>query len=148
MLHHHLTTDFLIAGAADIFRHLHAHQVGLTHRSVQVVLADQHGTHLSNASESTNGEVLSPARSGDFPSQRPQVKVGRQGVDADAGAVGHFQMIEMQLQVATAVCLPNRPYRLRSGGHDNLAVSYTHLRAHETVLDLVCRLLLEKKKKI
>ena len=26
-------------------------------------------------------------------------------------------------------------------------VSYTHLRAHETVLDLVCRLLLEKKKK-
>ena len=27
-------------------------------------------------------------------------------------------------------------------------VSYTHLRAHETVLDLVCRLLLEKKKNI
>ena len=26
-------------------------------------------------------------------------------------------------------------------------VSYTHHRAHETVLDLVCRLLLEKKKK-
>ena len=29
-----------------------------------------------------------------------------------------------------------------------LPVSYTHLRAHETVLDLVCRLLLEKKKNI
>ena len=28
------------------------------------------------------------------------------------------------------------------------AVSYTHLRAHETVLDLVCRLLLEKKNHI
>ena len=27
-----------------------------------------------------------------------------------------------------------------------IAVSYTHLRAHETVLDIVCRLLLEKKK--
>src|SRR5665811_137643 len=27
------------------------------------------------------------------------------------------------------------------------SVSYTHLRAHETVLELVCRLLLEKKKK-
>ena len=27
-----------------------------------------------------------------------------------------------------------------------VAVSYTHLRAHETVLDIVCRLLLEKKK--
>ena len=32
-------------------------------------------------------------------------------------------------------------------GASNKAVSYTHLRAHETVLDLVCRLLLEKKKK-
>ena len=34
-------------------------------------------------------------------------------------------------------------------GHVDAAVgpvSYTHLRAHETVLDLVCRLLLEKKK--
>ena len=31
-------------------------------------------------------------------------------------------------------------------GYDVYPVSYTHLRAHETVLDLVCRLLLEKKK--
>src|SRR5664280_3332120 len=31
-------------------------------------------------------------------------------------------------------------------GHGTGPVSYTHLRAHETVLDLVCRLLLEKKK--
>ena len=30
-------------------------------------------------------------------------------------------------------------------GYCLMAVSYTHLRAHETVLDLVCRLLLEKK---
>ena len=30
-------------------------------------------------------------------------------------------------------------------GSERDAVSYTHLRAHETVLDLVCRLLLEKK---
>ena len=30
--------------------------------------------------------------------------------------------------------------------HTIQTVSYTHLRAHETVLDLVCRLLLEKKK--
>src|SRR5665811_2640686 len=30
--------------------------------------------------------------------------------------------------------------------HMTVPVSYTHLRAHETVLDLVCRLLLEKKK--
>ena len=40
--------------------------------------------------------------------------------------------------------------RERGAEHEILgrgAVSYTHLRAHETVLDLVCRLLLEKKKK-
>ena len=30
---------------------------------------------------------------------------------------------------------------------DSITVPYTHLRAHETVPDLVCRLLLEKKKK-
>ena len=29
--------------------------------------------------------------------------------------------------------------------YPDTSVSYTHLRAHETVLDLVCRLLLEKK---
>src|SRR5665648_232766 len=32
------------------------------------------------------------------------------------------------------------------GGGNTTAVSYTHLRAHETRHDLVCRLLLEKKK--
>ena len=38
--------------------------------------------------------------------------------------------------------------RIAIGGYSyaGQAVSYTHLRAHETVLDLVCRLLLEKKK--
>src|SRR5664280_3664378 len=34
--------------------------------------------------------------------------------------------------------------RIRKEGGGR-TVSYTHLRAHETVLDLVCRLLLEKK---
>src|SRR5665811_2073525 len=33
-----------------------------------------------------------------------------------------------------------------SAGDRLTPCSYTHLRAHETVLDLVCRLLLEKKK--
>src|SRR5665811_157246 len=37
--------------------------------------------------------------------------------------------------------------RYINGIHEELKpVSYTHLRAHETVLDFVCRLLLEKKK--
>ena len=40
---------------------------------------------------------------------------------------------------------------VEAGHHGRVAVgvgpvSYTHLRAHETVLELVCRLLLEKKK--
>ena len=41
-------------------------------------------------------------------------------------------------------------YAVTKGFYDHFGpepVSYTHLRAHETVLDLVCRLLLEKKKK-
>src|SRR5450756_2689927 len=33
------------------------------------------------------------------------------------------------------------------GQQSKVAVSYTHLRAHETRHDIVCRLLLEKKKK-
>ena len=46
------------------------------------------------------------------------------------------------------VKIPNEKsvYELIKTEHAHLAVSYTHLRAHETVLDLVCRLLLEKKK--
>ena len=39
-------------------------------------------------------------------------------------------------------------YIMKECEHCFESVSYTHLRAHETVLDLVCRLLLEKKKKI
>src|SRR5665811_2241743 len=38
------------------------------------------------------------------------------------------------------------PVRLYKQAIAGTPVSYTHLRAHETVLDLVCRLLLEKKK--
>ena len=33
----------------------------------------------------------------------------------------------------------------RKGKSSLYSVSYTHLRAHETVLDIVCRLLLERK---
>ena len=41
---------------------------------------------------------------------------------------------------------PEPPQHGRSGRtYSRKPVSYTHLRAHETVLDIVCRLLLEKK---
>ena len=39
-----------------------------------------------------------------------------------------------------------REHCRRGAGRSHAPVSYTHLRAHETVLDLVCRLLLEQKK--
>ena len=45
--------------------------------------------------------------------------------------------------VATKPCLTARDLSM---AYTPGAVSYTHLRAHETVLDLVCRLLLEKTK--
>ena len=45
---------------------------------------------------------------------------------------------------ALAVLLPMPPLALWRP--DTAPVSYTHLRAHETREDLVCRLLLEKKK--
>src|SRR5665811_1884190 len=43
-------------------------------------------------------------------------------------------------------CWGSNGNRLRAWKLNLQSVSYTHLRAHETVLDLVCRLLLEKKK--
>ena len=55
-------------------------------------------------------------------------------LDLDAGAIGRLE----ELRVGGGDAVPAQRVQ---------AVSYTHLRAHETVLDLVCRLLLEKKKK-
>ena len=49
--------------------------------------------------------------------------------------------IAIQIKMSTAFL--DQPWK--DGAQE--PVSYTHLRAHETVLDLVCRLLLEKKKK-
>ena len=40
---------------------------------------------------------------------------------------------------------PDTPFLTVAKALSVATVSYTHLRAHETVLDLVCRLLLEKK---
>mgnify|MGYP003377124451 CR=1 FL=1 len=50
------------------------------------------------------------------------------------------------LLVATRDTLMTAFAGLAIGG--SMGCSYTHLRAHETVLDLVCRLFLEKKKTI
>ena len=50
----------------------------------------------------------------------------------------------MTLGATAHSTLENKPLVMPERTHT--PVSYTHLRAHETVLDLVCRLLLEKKK--
>ena len=57
--------------------------------------------------------------------------------------IGHF--VEAQILQALGVDYIDESEVLTPA--DETPVSYTHLRAHETVLDLVCRLLLEKKKK-
>ena len=57
----------------------------------------------------------------------------------------------MKAQAQAAEHAPSAPVFGSDVAHrmvDFAPVSYTHLRAHETVLDLVCRLLLEKKKDI
>ena len=62
----------------------------------------------------------------------------------------HDVFIAMVIVVVGAVLLwlPARAQDIGGAKSSSLyPVSYTHLRAHETVLDLVCRLLLEKKNK-
>ena len=57
-------------------------------------------------------------------------------IEEDANLLGHLLFVGSK--IAKSKNLTNW----------RTAVSYTHLRAHETVLDLVCRLLLEKKKEL
>ena len=50
------------------------------------------------------------------------------------------------LLAPVAKAVPVVPNFTQGSMTSHTAVSYTHLRAHETSLHLVCRLLLEKKK--
>src|SRR5665811_2520362 len=69
--------------------------------------------------------------------------ITRDNVSVGVSAVAYFRVVDA---VKSVVAIENVRAAI-----DQIAqttpVSYTHLRAHETVLDLVCRLLLEKKKK-
>src|SRR5659263_211658 len=51
------------------------------------------------------------------------------------------------LEFAPTTSFPSTVFPVNDSGRIYVSVSYTHLRAHETRHDLVCRLLLEKKKK-
>ena len=56
------------------------------------------------------------------------------------------EVADLKNQLAAATPSEETQQELSSTrGERDQSVSYTHLRAHETVLDLVCRLLLEKK---
>ena len=74
----------------------------------------------------------------------------RPGLVADGRDMGTVVFPEAQLKVFLTASADERASRryeqLKNTGGAVSPVSYTHLRAHETVLDLVCRLLLEKKK--
>ena len=73
------------------------------------------------------------------------------GERADVGADAAAGRAEDKQDAAHPARLRSRQRarrsRSRSRSPSPMAVSYTHLRDHETVLDLVCRLLLEKKTK-
>ena len=77
------------------------------------------------------------------------ILIGNVGKDPDV------RYLENNVCVANfTLATTERGYTTQSGiqipdkteWHNIVAVSYTHLRAHETGRNLVCRLLLEKKK--
>ena len=54
--------------------------------------------------------------------------------------------VETLTSISAETTEPKNKSELKPALLQLLPVSYTHLRAHETEADLVCRLLLEKKK--
>ena len=69
----------------------------------------------------------------------------RAGAGIVADSVPQLEYEECHHKAAAVLRAVGAAAGMRSA-HTTAAVSYTHLRAHETVLDLVCRLLLEKTK--
>ena len=61
------------------------------------------------------------------------------------GIISRSLTIAASLALILGTIIPLNFSRFAKIAIGKTPVSYTHLRAHETVLDLVCRLLLEKK---
>ena len=61
---------------------------------------------------------------------------------------GLFPEDSKEFKIGTVKAIASKSKRTYFFNDYETAVSYTHLRAHETVLDIVCRLLLEKKNTI
>eukprot|EP00656_Telonema_subtile_P033922 TRINITY_DN3804_c0_g1_i4.p1 TRINITY_DN3804_c0_g1~~TRINITY_DN3804_c0_g1_i4.p1 ORF type:complete len:574 (-),score=184.92 TRINITY_DN3804_c0_g1_i4:28-1749(-) len=90
------------------------------------------------------------------PKQQPQQQASRPGTGSSSthkpstpSKGGTRLVLDASLfaRPATANSRPTTANSRPTTAQSTAPVSYTHLRAHETVLDLVCRLLLEKKKK-
>ena len=93
---------------------------------------------LNITEANTLGETDNPCYGRD-PSHGLNGNAARDGVNCDTNPNGctPYPHTDIALQGYTD---------MRAYYYTGYSVSYTHLRAHETVLDLVCRLLLEKKK--
>src|SRR5450756_1822742 len=103
---------------------------------------------LSMARSSQVKNKFFPEPSSDFCSVlRMSSLKGRSRFKSCLNAMGIFSMASKpsfrSRYMASLICLK----RYAGCPSSSKAVSYTHLRAHETRHDLVCRLLLEKKKK-
>src|SRR5678816_879745 len=70
--------------------------------------------------------------------------VNVKGLSLECATVLHEGMLSPVLMYSCETMVWNKRYRSKV---QCVPVSYTHLRAHETPEHLVCRLLLEKKKK-
>ena len=79
----------------------------------------------------------------------PRATLDRSSAASDVYKRQDFRVVFAE-ELAGLLVERNKTRRIRRGDvrMGPIPVSYTHLRAHETVLDLVCSLLLEKKTRI
>src|SRR5450756_2939300 len=78
---------------------------------------------------------------------RPSTLTAYDLIGFGSGVYGKkFHKTLIQFVEALPAVTGKRAFIFSTSGGGEIPVSYTHLRAHETRHDLVCRLLLEKKK--
>ena len=96
-------------------------------------------------------EIIPGTTDGALEKHVPVIEVEGNKVTVRVGAVEHPMLPEHYIEwIALETAQGNQRKPLAPGQKPEavfMPVSYTHLRAHETRHDLVCRLLLEKKKK-
>ena len=93
----------------------------------------------------STGGILAAANAGAIPASNPDtiaivIAIATRSTEIDK-LIPKSDMFTINMRISIANNANAAPKM-----HSTIAVSYTHLRAHETSLHLVCRLLLEKKK--